>query len=48
MVPLMVETICDGHPPSSEIETEVIEYVDHSTGIMTIKQMRWLEKAVRR
>jgi phosphoglycolate phosphatase len=48
MIPLMVEMICDGHPPSSEIETEVIEYVDHSTGIMTVKQMRWLEETVRR
>lgn len=48
MIPLMVEMICDTHPPSPEIEAEVAEYVDHSTGILTIKQMQWLEEAVRR
>ncbi len=48
MIPLMVEMICDGHPPTAEIEAEVAEYVDRSTGILTIKQMRWLEEAVRR
>jgi len=48
MIPLMVEMICDGTPPTPEIEAEVAEYVDRSTGILTIKQMRWLEQAVRR
>jgi len=48
MIPLMVEMICDAHPPTPEIESEVTEYVDHSTGILTIKQMQWLEEAVRR
>jgi phosphoglycolate phosphatase-like HAD superfamily hydrolase len=48
MVPLMIEMICDGNPPSPEIEKEVREYVDYSTGILTIKQMRWLAEAVRK
>jgi phosphoglycolate phosphatase len=48
MIPLMVEMICDAHPPTPEIESEVAEYVDHSTGILTIKQMQWLEEAVHR
>ncbi len=47
MIPLMVEMICDHHPPTPEIEAEVAEYVDRSTGILTIKQMQWLEQTVR-
>ncbi len=46
MIPLMLEMICDGHPPTAEIEAEVAGYVDHSTGILTIKQMDWLEETV--
>ena len=48
MIPMMVEMICDGAPPTLEIESEAAEFVDRSTGILTIKQMRWLEEAVRR
>lgn len=48
MIPMMVEMICDGRSPAPDIETEVAEYVDRSTGILTIKQMQWLEEAVRR
>jgi phosphoglycolate phosphatase-like HAD superfamily hydrolase len=48
MAPLMVEVICDGNPPAPEIEREVAEYVDYSTGIVTIEQMQWLAEAVRR
>lgn len=48
MIPLMVEMICGGHSPTPEIEAEVADYVDCSTGIVTIKQMQWLEEAVRR
>ena len=52
MIPLMVEMICGGHPPAPEIvrdiESEVVEYVDRSTGILTIKQMEWLAEAVGR
>lgn len=47
MIPLMVEMICDGYL-TPEIEKEVREYVDYSTGILTIKQMQWLAEAVRR
>jgi phosphoglycolate phosphatase-like HAD superfamily hydrolase len=48
MAPLMVEMICDGNPPTPDIEREVAEYVDYSTGIVTIEQMGWLAEAVRR
>ncbi len=48
MIPLMVEMITDGHPVPPGLETEVIDYVDRSTGILTIKQMEWLADAVRR
>ena len=48
MAPLMVEMICDGSPPTAEIEREVADYVDYSTGIVTIEQMQWLAEAVRR
>jgi phosphoglycolate phosphatase-like HAD superfamily hydrolase len=48
MIPMMVEMICDGRNPTPEIESEVADYVDRSTGILTIKQMQWLEEAVRR
>lgn len=48
MAPLMVEMICDGAPPTPEIEREVADYVDFSTGIVTIEQMAWLAGAVRR
>ncbi|MEA3334329.1 MAG: HAD family hydrolase [Chloroflexota bacterium] len=46
MIPLMVEMICEDQPPSPEIEAQVEDYVDLSTGILTIKQMEWLEQAV--
>jgi hypothetical protein len=48
MAPLMVEMICDGGSSTREIESEVAEYVDYSTGIVTIEQMQWLAEAVRR
>jgi phosphoglycolate phosphatase-like HAD superfamily hydrolase len=48
MAPLMVEMICDGGPPDPAIAREVAEYVDVSTGIVTIEQMEWLAQAVRR
>jgi phosphoglycolate phosphatase len=40
--------ICDGNSPPTEIEREVADYVDYSTGIVTIEQMQWLAEAVRR
>ncbi len=48
MIPLMVEMICDGQPVPPGLEAEVADYVDRSTGILTILQMEWLEEAVRR
>jgi phosphoglycolate phosphatase-like HAD superfamily hydrolase len=48
MAPLMVEMICDQSPPIVEIVSEVEEYIDHSTGILTSEQMEWLVEAVRR
>ena len=48
MVAVMLESICEDQPPTPEIEAEVTQYVDQSTGILTIKQMKWLEEAVNR
>ena len=48
MVPVMVESICGRAPATPEIEREVSEYVEGSTGILTILQMEWLVEAVRR
>lgn len=47
MIPVMVEAIC-GQTPREEIEQEVRDYVDRSTGILTIRQMQWLAEAVQR
>jgi len=48
MGPLMVEMISGDTKPSPLIEKEVTEYIDESTGIMTIFQMKWLQEAVGR
>ena len=56
MVPVMIEAICgqtpslrSGQVPATEaIEHEVREYVEQSTGILTILQMEWLVEAVRK
>ncbi len=48
MASMMTEMICDGKPPTPEIESEVREYIDYSTGMLTIKQMEWLAGAVRK
>lgn len=48
MVPMMVEMICGENSPSLAIRKEVEDYVDLSTGILTIKQMQWLVQAVER
>ncbi|MEL7673223.1 MAG: HAD family hydrolase [Chloroflexota bacterium] len=48
MIALMVEMICEGQPQPAGLEDEVAAYVDRSTGILTIEQMRWLEEAVLR
>lgn len=46
MASMMIEMICNGKPPTPEIEAEVQEYIDYSTGMLTIKQMEWLAEAV--
>jgi phosphoglycolate phosphatase-like HAD superfamily hydrolase len=48
MVPVMIQAICGQTPATPEIELEVREYVEQSTGILTILQMEWLVDAVRR
>lgn len=48
MQPVMEESICGSTPITPEIENEVREYIDRSTGILTIKQMEWLAEAVLR
>jgi phosphoglycolate phosphatase-like HAD superfamily hydrolase len=48
MIPMMIEMICGKHKPSLDIVEEVKDYVDRSTGILTIKQMEWLAVTVER
>lgn len=45
MRPMMNELICDS--TNSDIDTEVVDYIDKSTGIQTIFQMEWLSKRVK-
>lgn len=46
MKPLMLEMISGSHPVTPALEKEVEEYIDASTGIQTIHQMKWLAEAV--
>jgi phosphoglycolate phosphatase-like HAD superfamily hydrolase len=48
MIPLMIECIGGGQPVPQAVQAEVADFVDRSTGILTIKQMQWLVEAVRR
>jgi len=48
MIPLMVEVICGIQPADPAIEQEVREYVDRSSGILTIRQMEWLAETAQR
>lgn len=48
MIPLMLEMISGDQPVTSQMEAGVIDFVDESTGIMCIKQMRWLAETVQR
>jgi len=47
MEPLMLEMISGGEAGEA-IKEEVARYIDESTGIQTIHQMKWLAEAVRR
>jgi len=46
MKPLMLEMISGDHPVTAELEKEVDDYIDASTGIQTIHQMKWLAETV--
>jgi phosphoglycolate phosphatase-like HAD superfamily hydrolase len=48
MLPVMIESIGGGQPLPASIVQEVRDYIDRSTGILTILQMEWLADAVRR
>ena len=42
MEPMMVEMICGETEPTAQLRREVAAYIDESTGIQTIHQMKWL------
>ena len=46
MGPLFVEILDDGKCDKAELEKKVAEYIDESTGIQTILQMKWLKEQV--
>lgn len=46
MAPMMEEYISGG-TPNEEIKTLVADYIDRSTGVQTIMQMKWLAEKVR-
>jgi phosphoglycolate phosphatase-like HAD superfamily hydrolase len=48
MSSMMVEMISDGTSIPIGVENMIEEYIDSSTGILTIKQMKWLVDMVRR
>ncbi|MBQ3140842.1 MAG: carbohydrate kinase, partial [Clostridia bacterium] len=45
MAPLMEEIIADG-PATEDVRTRVRDYIDASTGIQTILQMKWIAEQV--
>lgn len=47
MAPVMCEAIAPGEPPTPELEREVLDYIDESTGLETILQMEHLVGMVR-
>jgi len=47
MKPLMLEMISGGDKWDAALEKEVDEYIDESTGIQTIRQMKWLAEQVK-
>ena len=47
MAPVMIEMICGDTEPTPEIEHEVHEYIEESTGIQTILQMQHLVEMIR-
>ncbi|OVE78550.1 hypothetical protein BVY01_05140, partial [bacterium I07] len=47
MEPVMIESICGDHEPTSEIINDIRRFIDETTGIQTILQMEGLVKMVR-
>src|SRR6056297_20775 len=47
MEKLMLDKITGNKKPSEKIISEVTNYIEESTGIMTIYQMQWLEDKVK-
>ena len=48
MEPLMIEMISGNAPADETLVNEVRSYIDESTGIQTIFQMKWLAETVKR
>ena len=48
MKPLMLEMISGGKPFDEDLEKEVEAYINESTGIQTIHQMKWLATTIRK
>lgn len=46
MQAMMLNAICPGKTPPPDLVTEVHDYIDRSTGILTILQMQWLAAKV--
>lgn len=46
MQPLFVEQLDDGSISREELERKVAQFIDESTGIQTIQQMKWLRDEV--
>jgi phosphoglycolate phosphatase len=46
MIAFMLKSLCGEAPPPPGLEQTVRDYVDQSTGTLTILQMKWLEQAV--
>ena len=46
MLPVFCEVLDDGKTPNEEIKAKAEKYIDESTGIQTILQMKWLAQQV--
>ncbi len=46
MLPVFCEVLDDGKTPNEEIKQKAEKYIDESTGIQTILQMKWLAQQV--
>ena len=48
MEPMMLEMIAGKHPVTDAVVAEVRAYIDESTGVQTIHQMKWLAASITR